>query len=155
MKPEGRIKPRSHRRNVPRRTVVATDGTRPVAGRVGSPREGWNELPILFQSALIPFAGDPERAAMMMRNQNTKLRNSSAPSFLGSIALALTADPAVLLDRWRSRLDPVAGRSIEGLGDDFQLATMLGLVRRFEFTGPPARGRRREAIQRQSAVSPP
>jgi hypothetical protein len=32
MKPEGRIKPRSHRRNVPRRTVVATDGTRPVAG---------------------------------------------------------------------------------------------------------------------------
>ena len=148
MKPEGRIKPRSHRRNVPRQTVVATDGTRPVAGRVGGPREGWNELPILFQSALIPFAGDPERAAMIMRNQNTKLRNSSAPFFLGSIALALTADPAVfLLARWGSRLDPVAGRSIEVLGDDFQLATMLGLVRRFEFTGPPARGRRREAVQ--------
>jgi hypothetical protein len=124
-------------------------------GRIPGPRGSWNELPMLLQSALIPFAGDPGRAAMMMRNQTTKLRNSSAQFFLGSIAPALTADPVVLLARCRSRLDPVAGRSIEVLGNDFQLAAMLGLVRRFEFTGPPAGGRRREATQRQSTVSPP
>ena len=153
MKPKSRIKPRSHRRNVPRRMVVATDGTRPSAGH-GS-RGGWNELPILFQSALIPFAGDPGRAAMMTRNQTTKFRNSSAQFFLGSIALALTADPVVLLARCRSCLDRVAGPSIEVLRDDFQLAAMSGLVRRFDFTGRPAGGRRREATQRQSAVSPP
>jgi PAS domain S-box-containing protein len=58
-------------------------------GRIHGPRGGWNELPILFQSALIPFAGDPGRAAMMMRNQTTKFRSSVAQFFLGSTALAL------------------------------------------------------------------
>jgi hypothetical protein len=75
-------------------------------------------LPILLQSALIPFAGDTERAAMMMRNQTTKRRHSSAQFFLGGIALALTADPVVLLARCRcrSRLDRVACPSIEVSG---------------------------------------
>jgi hypothetical protein len=126
-----------------------------VRGRIHGPRGGRNELPILFQSALIPVARDPGRAAMMMRNQTTKLQSAGAQHFLGSVALALTADPVVLLARCRSRLDRVAGRSIEALGVDFQLAAMLGLIRRFEFSGPPACGRRREATQRQSAVSPP
>jgi hypothetical protein len=59
---------------------------------------------------------------MMMRNQTTKFRNSSAQFFPGSVAPALAADSVVLLARCgcRSRLDPVAGRSIEVLGDDFR-----------------------------------
>lgn len=102
-------------------------GRRRIHGR----HRGSSELPMLPQSALIPFAGDPGRSEMMTRDQTTKFRNSSALFLPGSLAPALPTPALCWIDVDLASIPSPSGRS-KFSAADFQLPGTLGLVRRLK-----------------------